>query len=53
MRKFVLVALALVSLPALAAESTQAVASPMHGNGHNISFDGRLFIARRGSDGDE
>jgi hypothetical protein len=36
--------------PAHAATSTQAVGSPMAGNGHNISFDGRLFIARRGPD---
>src|SRR5438552_1383563 len=28
-----------------AATSPKAVSSPMGGNGHNVSFDGRLFIA--------
>jgi len=33
---------------ATAVESEFAVASPMGGNGHNVSFDGRLFIVRTG-----
>jgi hypothetical protein len=31
----------------LAATSPRAVSSPMGGNGHNVSFDGRLFVVRR------
>ena len=27
-----------------------SVTSPMAGNGHNASFDGRIFISRRGND---
>ncbi|MBI4820312.1 MAG: LamG domain-containing protein [Deltaproteobacteria bacterium] len=34
---------------ALAAESARSVASPMGGNGHNVSFDGRVFVVTRGS----
>jgi len=34
---------------ALAATSPRAVGSPMGGNGHNVSFDGRLFIAAHGN----
>jgi MYXO-CTERM domain-containing protein len=41
---------ALLPAPAFAASSTQAPETPMHGNGHNVSFDGRLFIAKRGGD---
>ncbi|MBX3272207.1 MAG: hypothetical protein KF729_18225, partial [Sandaracinaceae bacterium] len=33
-----------------AASGSLATTSPMGGNGHNVSFDGRLFIARRGPD---
>ncbi len=32
-----------------AATSTKTVSSPAGGNGHNVSFDGRLFIIRRGA----
>jgi hypothetical protein len=32
------------------ATSTRTSFSPMEGNGHNVSFDGRLFIVRRGPD---
>ncbi len=32
-----------------AATSPKAVTSPMGGNGHNVSFDGRLFIAAHGN----
>jgi hypothetical protein len=32
----------------LAATSTNVASSPFGGNGHNISFDGRLFIVRTG-----
>src|SRR3954469_21993012 len=39
----------LVSLPVMAATSPKAVSSPMGGNGHNVSFDGRLFIAAHGN----
>src|SRR5258706_8329151 len=36
-----------VTASALAATSPRAVGSPMGGNGHNVSFDGRLFITAR------
>ncbi len=36
--------------PVRAASGALATASPMGGNGHNVSFDGRIFIARRGPD---
>src|SRR5262245_54269304 len=32
---------------AFAATSTESVPSTFEGNGHNVSFDGRLFIVRR------
>jgi MYXO-CTERM domain-containing protein len=35
---------------AFGATSSQAVTTPFAGNGHNVSFDGRLFITRRGPD---
>ncbi len=38
-----------ISASALAATSPRAVTSPMGGNGHNVSFDGRLFIAAHGN----
>src|SRR5688500_8883336 len=31
-----------------AVEGARAVPSPMGGNGHNVSFDGRIFIVRTG-----
>ena len=31
-----------------AATSSGAVASPMGGNGHNVTFDGRLFLVAHG-----
>lgn len=43
-------ALSLVSSTAYAAESSQSVTTPFGGNGHNVSFDGRLFIVRNGPD---
>lgn len=43
------IALVLVPLGRVAAvEGARAVGSPFNGNGHNVSFDGRLFIARTG-----
>lgn len=33
----------------LAATSPLAVSSPMGGNGHNVSFDGKLFVVRSGA----
>lgn len=39
-----------VSSAAEAATSTRTSLSPMAGNGHNVSFDGRLFVVRRGPD---
>ena len=52
MRKppLLLVALLLLFVPAgaSAVEGAQAVPSPLGGNGHNVSFDGRLFIVRTG-----
>lgn len=41
-------ALAAVPTPALASTSSPAVASPMAGNGHNVTFDGRVFIVSQG-----
>lgn len=38
----------LASLPARASSSSPAVASPMAGNGHNVTFDGRVFIVSQG-----
>ncbi len=32
-----------------AATSSKTVSSPAGGNGHNVSFDGRLFVIRRGA----
>ena len=32
--------------PAPAVTSSESVVSDMNGNGHNVSFDGRLFIVR-------
>jgi hypothetical protein len=37
-----------LSGPAAAATSSGAAPSPMSGNGHNVSFDGRLFVTARG-----
>lgn len=36
---------------ARAASGALETVSPMGGNGHNVSFDGRIFIARNGPDG--
>lgn len=36
---------------ASASESGPSVPSPLGGNGHNVSFDGRLFIVTRGGSG--
>lgn len=44
---FVLAALS-IAAPAQAVTSSPSVPSSMEGNGHNISFDGRLFIVRDG-----
>ena len=41
---------ALRSPPSQATTSSVSSASPFGGNGHNISFDGRLFVVRRGPD---
>jgi MYXO-CTERM domain-containing protein len=41
-------AVAAAPLPALASSSSPAVASPMAGNGHNVTFDGRVFIVSQG-----
>jgi hypothetical protein len=41
-------ALGAASAIATAATSTRSVASTLGGNGHNASFDGRLFIVRTG-----
>src|SRR5688500_13025473 len=35
---------------ARAATGSASVPSPMAGNGHNVSFDGRIFVSRRGND---
>src|SRR5687768_4049030 len=50
MKKHALVFLA-ASLPftAFAATSSRSIPSPFGGNGHNVTFDGRLFIARTGT----
>lgn len=42
--------LALAALPASASASSSspAAASPMAGNGHNVTFDGRVFIVSQG-----
>lgn len=44
-----LVAALFVAAPASAVTSTRSVPSAFGGNGHNISFDGRLLLARDGS----
>ncbi len=36
------------SAPAWATTSSPAAASPMSGNGHNVTFDGRVFIVAQG-----
>src|SRR4051812_46905157 len=36
--------LAVPSAAALAASGARSVPSPMGGNGHNVTFDGRLFL---------
>src|SRR5688572_11485929 len=33
----------------LAVEGTRSVESPLGGNGHSVSFDGRLFLIARGN----
>lgn len=38
---------------ARAATGSASVASAMAGNGHNVSFDGRIFISRPGNDDPE
>src|SRR5688572_13694154 len=45
-RTTLLLALAVLPSTAHAVTSSRSVASNMGGNGHNISFDGRLFIVR-------
>ena len=40
--------LATASQPAAASSSSPAAASPMAGNGHNVTFDGRVFIVSQG-----
>ncbi len=56
MRRTSIVALALMlsgslaSTPSFATTSSSSVSTPFGGNGHNVSFDGRLFIVRRGPD---
>jgi hypothetical protein len=47
MRWLTVLVLALAA-PALAATSSRSVPSSFGGNGHNASFDGRLFIVRTG-----
>ncbi|MBL9103744.1 MAG: hypothetical protein JNL82_22560 [Myxococcales bacterium] len=42
------VATALLATRAHASSSSPAVASPMAGNGHNVTFDGRVFIVSQG-----
>src|SRR5688572_13781250 len=41
-------AIGAASAIAVAATSTRSVPSSLGGNGHNASFDGRLFIVRTG-----
>ncbi len=48
MRMFTAVASCLLVVPALAATSPGAAPSPMGGNGHNVSFDGRVFVVAGG-----
>lgn len=42
--------LSLWQAPLDAATSSDSVFSPMGGNGHNVTFDGRVFIVRNGPD---
>lgn len=55
MRRIAAMVVALVAFAvtpdASAATSSEAVSTPFGGNGHNVSFDGRLFIVRNGPDG--
>ena len=44
-----LVLLSLFATEALAATTPIGVSSPAGGNGHNVSFDGRLYVVRRGA----
>lgn len=46
---FALVAALLIAPAALAVEGAKSAASPFGGNGHNLSFDGRLMIVARGN----
>ena len=39
--------IALLAVSSEAATSLKTSASPLGGNGHNVSFDGRLFVIRR------
>ena len=43
------VSLILIAASVEAATSSKTVSSPAGGNGHNVSFDGRLFVIRRGA----
>ena len=49
-RRLSLLACLLASTPTVAhaSSSSPAVASPMAGNGHNVTFDGRVFIVSQG-----
>src|SRR5690606_25183393 len=44
MHRSLTLALALAALPSLATTSAGVASSPMGGNGHNVTFDGRVFI---------
>ncbi len=46
MPRFIVSLLTLTASLGLAATSKNGAPSPMGGNGHNVSFDGRLFIVR-------
>ena len=37
-------------VPVRAATSSKTNSSPLAGNGHNVSFDGRIYVIRRGQD---
>src|SRR5688572_12822269 len=50
LRAPLVVLIALSALALCAAESGPSSSSPMSGNGHNLSFDGRIFLVRRGPD---